>query len=502
MPDITFLEPRPGQCILTTHVSALARANKGTGVVNGNQLTASSPASRVVHIAAGRIRVAGAPVDVEADTTTHDEGHATLPGVDVIYRDAAGDAVIAKGTPTVIVDPKQLGEWKSYTSPQPPADVPPGAILGAVYVPATATTVTTANIWMFAVGVEGVSTTVASPGSDAIQPTEKAVRTLVDTKIASADIITTVGATGSDTKIPSEQAVRELADTKIDTDDIVTSIGTPGSDTKVASEQAVREAFAALGNIQGVTNGDNHNHVGGDEAAITAAATSFAETARILARKAAGTGVGEECSLSDILDFVGSAAWGASLVRGETGWIKTAKGAAGQVPVQGTNVWAWAADPITALLTTRGQLLYRGISAPLALNKGVAGQRLVQGTDDPAWSTSGFAVAFPFGDGTSVLIASSCAYEIPIASKITAARIRSFDAAGAPVTGSVTCTLYKHAIDGAIGTLVDTFAIASANHMHETGLSIAVAAEEWLTVVISGILTCKQITCSLTMGPT
>jgi hypothetical protein len=199
---------------------------------------------------------------------------------------------------------------------------------------------------------------------------------------------------------------------------------------------------------KGVTGGDAH----------LAATSYFAATTRILARKTAAAGVGEECTLTQVLDFIGSPARGGMFYRGATEWLQRAKG--------------------------------------------TAGQRLVQGADDPAWVTPVFIAPFPFGDGSAVLVEQSFSHEIPIASKITAARIRSYDAAGAPLSGSVTCTLYKHAVDAAIGTLVDTFAIASDNHMHETGLSIAVAAGNWLTIVISGITTCKQITCSLTMEPT
>jgi hypothetical protein len=193
-------------------------------------------------------------------------------------------------------------------------------------------------------------------------------------------------------------------------------------------------------------------------AALAPADTIFAATAKILARKTTAGGAGEECSLSEILDFVGSAA--------------------------------------------RGDILYRGASTWTRLGKGAVGQRLVQGADDPAWTTIPFEVAFPFGDGSGVLVASNCFYPIPIACKITKAEIRSVDSAGAPLAGSVTCTLYKHARGAALGTLVDAFAISTATDMEETGLNIAVAAGNYLTVVTSGITTCKQIVCTLTLEPT
>jgi hypothetical protein len=177
MPDVYFLSPQPDECILTTHIDAVARATGGTGVVNGNQLTASSPADMTINVAAGRIKIAGAPLDVNADTVTLDAAHETLPRIDIIYRDVAGDVKAAKGTPAAIVDPKQLSNWKSYTAPQPAASTPAGAILGAVYVGAGATSISSGYIWMFAGGVGDLSTSIASPGSDNYPSSEKAVST-------------------------------------------------------------------------------------------------------------------------------------------------------------------------------------------------------------------------------------------------------------------------------------------------------------------------------------
>lgn len=187
-------------------------------------------------------------------------------------------------------------------------------------------------------------------------------------------------------------------------------------------------------------------------------AVQFTATARVLGRKTASGGAGEECTLSEILDFIGSAA--------------------------------------------RGDILYRGASTWARRAKGTSGQVFVQGADDPAWTTRPFNVAFSFGDGISVMLAGSCSFPIPIASKIITAEIRSYDSTGALLSGSVTCTLYKHARDAAIGSTVDTFAISSANNMQETGLNIAVAAGNYLTIVTSGITTCKQIVCTLTLEPT
>ncbi len=54
-------------------------------------------------------------------------------------------------------------------------------------------------------------------------------------------------------------------------------------------------------------------------------------TSRILGRKTAGAGDPEECTLSDILDFIGSAAQGDILYRGASGWARLGAGTSGQV---------------------------------------------------------------------------------------------------------------------------------------------------------------------------
>jgi len=54
-------------------------------------------------------------------------------------------------------------------------------------------------------------------------------------------------------------------------------------------------------------------------------------TSRILGRKTAGAGSVEECTLSEILDFIGSAAQGDILYRNAAAWAKLGAGVAGQL---------------------------------------------------------------------------------------------------------------------------------------------------------------------------
>jgi len=153
----------------------------------------------------------------------------------------------------------------------------------------------------------------------------------------------------------------------------------------------------------------------------------------------------------------------------------------------------------TAVLTTEGDTLARGSSGLTRIAAGDKGQAYIQGSSTPVWTTRTFDVAFPFGDGINVIYSSAQTLRIPIDANIVAARIRSFDSAGTLLAGAATCTLYRHLYNGTLGSAVDTYVLSSASTYQETGLSIAVTAGYWITIVVSSITTCKQIVCSLTL---
>ena len=153
MVDVTFLSPQKNQCILTTHTEVLSRADRKTGVVSGNRVIPTDPVSLAVTVEAGRIRILGAPTNAAQSNVSLNAAHGSLARIDIIYRDTSGIPQVIAGTPDAIEDPKNLGDWKSYTAPTPPSTIPDGVILAAVWVPAAATTINSGNIWMFAGGV-------------------------------------------------------------------------------------------------------------------------------------------------------------------------------------------------------------------------------------------------------------------------------------------------------------------------------------------------------------
>lgn len=79
-----------------------------------------------------------------------------------------------------------------------------------------------------------------------------------------------------------------------------------------------------------------------DDAVTYAKLQNVSATSRVLGRKTAGSGDAEECTLSEVLDFIGSAAQGDILYRGASSWARLAAGTSGKVlTTQGAG-----ADPI------------------------------------------------------------------------------------------------------------------------------------------------------------
>lgn len=125
----------------------------------------------------------------------------------------------------------------------------------------------------------------------------------------------------------------------------------------------------------GVSDGDKGDvTVSGSGATwtIDAGAVTYAkmqdvsDTSRILGRKTAAAGDVEECTLSEILDFIGSAAQGDILYRGAAGWARLAAGTSGhflQTQGAGANP-QWAAGSGGASTTQTGEQIAGFIASP------------------------------------------------------------------------------------------------------------------------------------------
>lgn len=410
MTDTDFLSPVVNQIILTSHIEAVSRASRETGIVNGNRLTASTPADMVVTIGAGRIKIAGTPSDVVEDTVTHDAAHATLPRIDIIYRDVAGAAQIAKGTPATIEDPKGLSDWKSYTSPLPPSSIPPGAIIGAVWIPAECTAITSEYIWMFAGGVG----------------------------------------------------------------DLATSIGTPGTDAMPASEKAVRDVLAECAPAaKGVTNGDSHDHSGGDGAQI------------------------DHGSLGGRTDDDHSIYY--NQARGDARYAQLAHAArhasSGADAIKIDDLAAGDDNTDLNASTTKHGLMqkYPGTNSLL---KGNGDWLVFPGTaqalkGDGTWITRYFDIDFPFGNGQDVIEDSVQEISIPLNCAIRHVNIWEVGF----ISSSLTCTLYRRGLGTGKGDPLDTFSLSNQAYMFEVDLNITASTHDIFRVEVSGITSAKQIVC-------
>lgn len=410
MTDADFLAPTVNQCILTSHIEAVSRAGRETGIVNGNRLTASTPADMVVTIGAGRIKIAGTPSDVVEDTVTHDAAHATLPRIDIIYRDVAGAAQIAKGTPATIEDPKGLSDWKSYTSPLPPSSIPPGAIIGAIWIPAECTAITSEYIWMFAGGVG----------------------------------------------------------------DLATSIGTPGTDAMPASEKAVRDVLAECAPAaKGVTNGDSHDHSGGDGAQI------------------------DHGSLGGRTDDDHSIYY--NQARGDARYAQlahAARHASGGADAIKIDDLAAGDDNTDLNASTSKHGLMQRYPGTNSLLKGNGDWFVFPGTPqvlkgDGTWLTRYFDIDFPFGNGQDVIEDSVQEISIPINCAIRHVNIWEVGL----ISSSLTCTLYRHRLAMGKGDPLDTFSLSNQVGMYEVDLNITASTHDIFRVEVSGITSAKQIVC-------
>ncbi|MFM9850143.1 MAG: hypothetical protein ACKVP3_23675 [Hyphomicrobiaceae bacterium] len=86
---------------------------------------------------------------------------------------------------------------------------------------------------------------------------------------------------------------------------------------------------AALTGDVTASAGSNSTTIAND-AVTYAKMQNISATSRILGRKTSGAGDTEECTLSEVLDFIGSAAQGDILYRGSSGWARLGAGTSGQ----------------------------------------------------------------------------------------------------------------------------------------------------------------------------
>lgn len=198
-----------------------------------------------------------------------------------------------------------------------PAAVPP---IDAEYV------VAASNGTLTAERVLGSSTSiaknVATPGAVTL---ERAALT--------GDV--TAGANSNSTTIPNDTVT--FAKMQNITTDRLLGRGTVSSgDVEEISLGGGLEFTGGPGIQRSALTGDVAASAGSGTTTIQPDAVTYAKlqnvsaTARILGRKTAGAGDAEECTLSEVLDFIGSAAQGDLLYRGASAWARLPAGTPGQ----------------------------------------------------------------------------------------------------------------------------------------------------------------------------
>lgn len=224
--------------------------------------------------------------------------------------------------------------------------------------------------------------------------------------------------------------------------------------------------FTGSGGIQtSAFTGDVTKSSGGTSTTIANDAVTYAKlqnvsaTSRVLGRKGAGAGDAEECSLSEILDFVGSAAQGDILYRGASGWERLGAGTSGRF--LRTNGAAanpsWNAVPVeTAVITsnytdstgTLGNVT--GMSFSLAANERVTA--ILSGFWGTQTTNSGFRYDFTCTQSVSYVL-----YNVAHGTTQTAFRsgdgATAFSTAFVETTGNANLylpiTIHLHVVNGA-----------------------------------------------------
>lgn len=223
---------------------------------------------------------------------------------------------------------------------------------------------------------------------------------------------------------------------------------------------------AALSGDVTASAGSNATTIAND-AVTYAKMQNVSATSRVLGRKTAGAGDTEECTLSEVLDFIGSAAQGDILYRGASTWSRLAKGTAYQ---------------------------------KLRINSGATA---------PEWADDVKTIAFVLGDGTNVISAGTVACAcVAYAGTITKAEIVSFAADGTAVSGSIVVDLWKDTYANWPPTVADTITASAkptissgtkATDSTLTGWTTSIAAGDYIVAKVDSCTSIKQAILTLTV---
>lgn len=317
-------------------------------------------------------------------------------------------------------------------------------------------------------GTGSFATTIATPGTVTVASTNS-------TATAHTHAVTSSSAPGAAASLLATDASGHIGSTgtriaKGWFTDITATNAISGSITGNAA------TVTTNANLTGdVTSSGNATTIAND-AVTYAKIQNVSATSRLLGRKTAAAGDTEECTLSEVLDFVGSAAQGDILYRNATVWTRLGAGTNGHfLKTQGAS-----ADPVWAAASGSGAVATDGIwdaKGDLAGGTGSdTAARLPVGTNgqvltaDSAEAT-GLKWSTVSGTGDVVGPASSTDNAVVRFDTTTGKLIQNSVVTIADTTGNMAGvgTLNTHTIPGGTGTIALTSNITGTNSGTNTG---------------------------------
>ena len=145
MATIGTISLAKGDILTTAHVYSQNRANDGYGIISGCDVHQKTVPGMGVTIDAGVVMYDGTYTTVAGGDVVIDAADATNPRFDIIYVNAAGACLVAKGTAAAIL-PTGETAFKKMTTPYPTASIPAGVILARIYVAPAVTSILNAAI--------------------------------------------------------------------------------------------------------------------------------------------------------------------------------------------------------------------------------------------------------------------------------------------------------------------------------------------------------------------
>jgi hypothetical protein len=289
--------------------------------------------------------------------------------------------------------------------------------------------------------------------------------------------------------------------------DLATSIGTPGTDAMPASEKAVRDVLAECAPAaSGVTNGDSHDHSGGDGAQIDHGSLGGRadDDHSIYYNQARG-----DARYAQLAHAARHASGGADAVK-----LDDLAAPDDNTDLNAT-VYAhglMSKEDKTTLYTHANRHQWGGadavklddLAAPddnTDLNASTSKHGLMQKypntaqalKGDGSWITRHFDICYPFGNGLDVIEPAVQEFSVPVGCKIDHVNIWEVEGRACYVT----CVLYKHHLGAPKGSPLGYYKLVNQSSMFQMDVNITASQHEIFRIEVTDVTAAKQIVCRL-----